>query len=426
MDAKKSISLKALVDKKRNKVVLVESGKDFVDVLFSFLTMPMGTIIRLISNGPPTVGIGCMNNLYESVENLGAMIFRNETCKKMLLRPQNAAATYFNMFYPRCGSVFVKGTTCFIVTDKLQVMPASTAVTVSLLTKDGVKDASAIEEMTFDIGENEVLNLLRCLLVSKTPLTDTFLQDKIVSAIKEDFKSGLIRAKKEEYESKGIKKIDVRLLLSKSKNMLCYAEASDDFVDLVFSFLTIPLGCFAKEVHGSDCSIGCVNNLYNSVQQLDSDKYLKSNEHKEFLLSPKIAPGFGIQNQLLRLEEVVRGHKPCYTCNEISFLSCLLNVMDPQSPYKNYLCEYDGGFVLCPGMFTVADNLIITPISPVSGLSVLKELKVPFSDVEEHVVHVGYEEAVRLMIASLVSESALSDTFGIPKQPKNVKSFEGE
>ncbi|CAK7339009.1 unnamed protein product [Dovyalis caffra] len=167
--------------------------------------------------------------------------------------------------------------------------------------KDGVKDASAIEETTFDIGENEVLNLPRCLLVSKTPLTDTFLQDKIVSASKEDFKSGLIRPKEEEYESKGIKKIDVRLLLSKSKNMLCYAEASDDFVDLVFSFLTIPLGCFAKEVRGSDSSIG-----------------------------------FGIQNQLLRLQEAVRGNKPYYTGNEISFLSCLLNVMDPRSPYKNY------------------------------------------------------------------------------------------
>jgi hypothetical protein len=39
-----TISLKASVDKKSNRVVFVESDEFFVDILFSFLTMPMGTI----------------------------------------------------------------------------------------------------------------------------------------------------------------------------------------------------------------------------------------------------------------------------------------------------------------------------------------------------------------------------------------------
>lgn len=41
-------SLRLLVDKKKNKVVLAEAGKEFVDVLFSFLTLPMGTVARLV------------------------------------------------------------------------------------------------------------------------------------------------------------------------------------------------------------------------------------------------------------------------------------------------------------------------------------------------------------------------------------------
>ena len=40
----------------------------------------------------------------------------------------------------------------------------------------------------------------------------------------------------------------------------------------------------------------------------------------------------------------------------------------------------------------MTDNLKITHVSPILGLSILKELKVPFSDIEELTVHVGKEE----------------------------------
>lgn len=38
------VYLRLVIDEEKNKVVLAEAGKDFVDVLFSFLTLPMGTI----------------------------------------------------------------------------------------------------------------------------------------------------------------------------------------------------------------------------------------------------------------------------------------------------------------------------------------------------------------------------------------------
>lgn len=38
------VPLTFMVDKERKKVLYAEAGKDFVDVLFSFLTLPLGTI----------------------------------------------------------------------------------------------------------------------------------------------------------------------------------------------------------------------------------------------------------------------------------------------------------------------------------------------------------------------------------------------
>ncbi|KAK2641837.1 hypothetical protein Ddye_023600 [Dipteronia dyeriana] len=85
------IGLKALVNKENNRDIKFKSDEDFIDVLFSFLTMPMGTIIKLIRNKSPTSRIGCMENLYKSIMNLGGQQFRTEACKTMLLHPRNAA-----------------------------------------------------------------------------------------------------------------------------------------------------------------------------------------------------------------------------------------------------------------------------------------------------------------------------------------------
>ncbi|WCJ20374.1 hypothetical protein M5689_002610 [Euphorbia peplus] len=86
------IKVKAMVDKGKNKVVFAESDEDFADVLFSFLTIPMGTIVSLTEK-PPNKVIGCMNNLYSSVKDLDVKYFRTEECKQMLLHPRNGVPT---------------------------------------------------------------------------------------------------------------------------------------------------------------------------------------------------------------------------------------------------------------------------------------------------------------------------------------------
>ncbi|MBA0761799.1 hypothetical protein Gotri_024391 [Gossypium trilobum] len=61
----------------------------FVDILFSLLTL------RLTRNQGPATNIGCMNNLYNSVEVLNAWYLRTEASKTMLLDSQNGAAARF-------------------------------------------------------------------------------------------------------------------------------------------------------------------------------------------------------------------------------------------------------------------------------------------------------------------------------------------
>lgn len=48
--------------------------------------------------------------------------------------------------------------------------------------------------------------------------------------------------------------------------------------------------------------------------------------------------------------------------------------------------------------YTVINNMIITPISPTLGLSILKNLKVPFYDVINCIVNVGREEVTQCNI----------------------------
>ncbi|XVE79480.1 hypothetical protein DITRI_Ditri14bG0062400 [Diplodiscus trichospermus] len=454
-----SITLKALVDKTNNRVIYAESNEDFVDILFSFFTIPMGKIIRLTRNRSPAVG--CMNNLYESVQNLEVRRFRTETCRSMLLNPRSAAAAecenlklkldgYDRLWYFGCsvsctssnhkllshypeaicacgrrmdssiglatkndldaagGGLFVKRLARLIISDKLQIVPSSTAASFSILSKLGIMDGSLIEERSFNIRLDEALKLLKCSLVSKTPLTEVLLQNNPApKPSEEDFEQESPKRPKLEATSNRDGKIVVKLMISKSKQVVCYAEAGEDFVDLLFSFLCIPLGFIVKQMQDSNSKV-CINHLYDSVQSLDAEQYLKSQEKKAMLLSPKLAPGFSYENELLGVEEDT--HPTYYYSTKkggdaklVSDKTLLssdssrsvlgVTVMDPKSRYSNNKDKKSGqGFLGGPALFTVTDDLIIAAISSISGLSVLSKLKVPFGDIEERTVHVGKNE----------------------------------
>lgn len=444
-----SISLKAVVDEKRNKVIFVESEDEFVDVLFSFLTMPLGTIIRLAQERSMPLKMGCVNNLYESVKNMdlhqfhfhseaGKLMFsspRSEAenhCMNLKLKIDNAERKFFacssycgNSVYShyrgvfcKCGSpmnrqlritesvvrehegVFVHGMARFIISDRLQVMHMSSLESFSLLAKHDITDHMCnAHERTFNVGTEEVLNLLICSLQSRTPLTEVFLKNKgdPLDVIKNSpglNGDELTNQIKEEDMQEKDEKISVKLMISKSKKRVCYAEAKKDFVSLLLSFLTVPLGHIAGNLCETNSFNGCIDQLYKSVKDLD-EQLFKSNHHKEMLVSPSLAFGFSYKNDLLGIKSAPPNH--------MLFDGISHNTVDGKS---------DEGILRgVSTMFIVTDSLTVTPISSIFCMSILKEMKVPISDIEAQVVHVGKEEAVRLLLSSFVSESALTNTF---------------
>ncbi|KAF8378716.1 hypothetical protein HHK36_030065 [Tetracentron sinense] len=488
----KSISLKVLVDKENNRVVFAESDKDFVDVLFSFLTMPIGTIIRLIRSQPFVVEIGCMNNVYESVDKLDVQHLCTLACKTMLLSPRNSAerhcrnlkvniddtelpqyyicrsdmccewthsvmSTYENV-QCRCGEVmerklsftpaivlgakqgvFVNETATFIISDDLHVTPMSTMTSFSLLSKLRIKGRSSVEERTVNI---EVLHLLISLLSSETPLTNLVLLERVIGDPIQLDQRNMIQPKNERDADSDGKKLRVKLMLSKSKNKVLYAEAGEDFVDLLLSFLTFPLGSIVDLLGGSS-PFQCVNTLYKSVEHLSVDNYFKSDKCKNMLIHPKLSPDFGCDNKLLWIEEAIHPNHYSFHCKycfhyehlKISTVadtapeSCrhgksrfYFNVVNPKLLTGE--SRRGGGFLKGPAMFMVTDDLVVTPLSSISAISLLDSLNVPISDVEERVVTVGNKEALSLLRASLVSKSALTDAFSFNfslKKPKQEK-----
>ncbi|KAK4268665.1 hypothetical protein QN277_025285 [Acacia crassicarpa] len=227
----KQITVRIVVDIEENKVLYAEAGKDFVDVLLSFLTLPLGTIARLVdkdSNMKP-LRFGCISSLYQSLANLEPEYWNSETCKQMLLQPRNAMERFnrrlkiniddteptkfyacemsdcrrkpnmlvstFNDIKCKCGKNLIHvldvddtisaddnmgegyvREASFVVYDDLRVMPHNPTSTLSVLKILRSKDK--IVDFTVNIGPEEVMDLLKCSLGTNMVLSDSLLRMK--------------------------------------------------------------------------------------------------------------------------------------------------------------------------------------------------------------------------------------------------------
>ncbi|PIA54472.1 hypothetical protein AQUCO_00900784v1 [Aquilegia coerulea] len=441
------VTLKILVDKKKNRVVFAEADKDFVDILFSFLTMPMGTIVRLTRKQSGSTALGCMKDLYEGLGNLNVVHFKSDKAKSLLLRPSNSSEhlcrklkiniddtepTKYRFRYSsqdmyliednvdqnddQMGGVFVNGKTRFLISDDLRILQLSTTNSVELLSKFGVRDVNAVEEESVSVGIEEVLALLRLSFHSVTPLTDLFLLKCVghCGAFKTD-PTGFVQ--RTVHPSFSYKKINLKIMLRRSCGMVLYAEAQEDFVDFLFSLLSIPLGSTVKLLDKTP-SLRCIANLYISVQNLSPGRDFKSEYIKTKLLSPKLAQQFCYNIQVLGINESFQPHNRCLfqEVDSIRVTEFDANISSTLPPIG--VNAYMDG----PATFVVTDDLVVTPLSSISSIFLLKKFQVPITDIEERVVSVGGEEALRLLEASLTSKLALTHAFNLkPKIPKTEK-----
>ncbi|KAI3679630.1 hypothetical protein L2E82_51170 [Cichorium intybus] len=197
------------------------------------------------------------------------------------------------------------------------------------------------------------------------------------------------------------KPVQLKVYVDKKKTKVMFAEAEEDFVDILFSFFTLPLGIIAKHADSKEIRVGSltsffltirlgaflcltkddssslgITNLYNSISCLGDGKYFRSEDVKNMLLCPKVEGTY-------------------YPC-----VADFLRIYGPNSWPVFFLKE--------PVTFIVSDNLEVTA-SSMDTISKLNTLGVPVGDMEVLEVNIGEIEAPLLLKACFSSTSALTD-----------------
>ncbi|XP_019450722.1 PREDICTED: uncharacterized protein LOC109352990 [Lupinus angustifolius] len=472
------LSLKLMVHQETNKVLFAEVGKDFVDVLISFLTLPLGTIARLVAKdcdmGP--LKIASLSSLYESVSNLGDEYMWKDTCKKMLLQPRNPMEDYcrslklnvddtdptkyyvcknflecqrapfvmcstFKNKACSCGNLlekqispkncisfdgFVKNSSCFMVTDDLCLLPMSLDAMFSIIKKMGIEDMSSLKEIVVDVTKNKLIDLLKCLLVSKTPFTDVFLRKKPCLQ-KPDCKIVCPSDSSEEQCTP----VKVKLMYQKSDGKIVCAQGKEDFANFLLSILTFPLGAVVRLLQGNS-SMGSVDGLYKSVVDLNEDLF-NTKEVKAKLVDLGLAPQFKLCDQVIPISEIKAPEYYCVSKSSKSRITELYltsgNLNNPHDLYRtfNYLDMVDPisqnestkGFVREAIVYVATDNLVVSPISSISAISLINSMNTTLGDIEEKEFNIGLREGLSILKASLTSSLAL--TKGLAHLLTNVR-----
>lgn len=200
-----NVTLKLLIDTKGHKVLYAEAGKEFVDFLFTIMSLPVGTVIRLLTKD---VMVGSLGKLYESIENIGDIYMLPDRSKDTLLKPKTqigsgdvslllandesmAKKAYMCANYHRyvaddpravcpqckgrtstevpyvalqattdgssgCDRGYVKDVVTYMIMDNLEVKPMSTISCITMLNKFNVKEVGSLEEKVVQLGMDEV------------------------------------------------------------------------------------------------------------------------------------------------------------------------------------------------------------------------------------------------------------------------------
>ncbi|CAH9065358.1 unnamed protein product [Cuscuta europaea] len=231
------------------------------------------------------------------------------------------------------------------------------------------------------------------------------------------------------------KTVSLKLLISKSSQKVVYAEADKPFVDFLFHLMSFPLGAMIKLVSSS--MVGSLGNLYASIQNLN-ETYLQPHVDKDVLLNPKpLIPSSSRNNVPLLLaddddadDETVSFYlcNNCYnnfsdtkkaTCplcrrsvdKKISYVTPA-NPTAAQSAAAGRDMNGAGGFVRGLATYMVLDDLKVIPQSTISAITILSENGVKdFGSLEVKIVHLGFQEGLEVLKASLHTKSVLTTVF---------------
>lgn len=247
--------------------------------------------------------------------------------------------------------------------------------------------------------------------------------------------------------------IKVKLFVANANQSVVHAEVGEEFCNLLFSFLTLPLGHVVKLL-GVRSSISCIDNLYRSAE-FNLEDCMNSDEIRDMVVSPRLPPFFSCTNPLFPSDEKpptvssVACCPPCIRNRSLvhAEMKCdhgttKLLAVNPKVP--TVTTEIGGGYAKGPGKFLVTDGLGIAPFSLINVLNELKAKELSVSNLvttevtftqvkvtrlttffssfmftrhKSTCVTIVFSQALDLLRAALVSRNALTLAC-LPTKPK--------
>uniref|UniRef100_A0ACD5W7N8 Uncharacterized protein n=1 Tax=Avena sativa TaxID=4498 RepID=A0ACD5W7N8_AVESA len=241
-----------------------------------------------------------------------------------------------------------------------------------------------------------------------------------------------------------INKISLKLLVDTKSKKVLFAEAGKEFVDFVFSLLTLPIGAVVKLISAGTMQ-GSIGRLYQSVDNI-SGSYLQPNKDKSDLLQPKVlhpdarellllqgggSNGDGKSSSssspLARFKmftcsgycatATMEAKAACPQCKqamatEVTFVLPSAAPKASSASASEAGGEETGGYVKGLVTYMVTDGLEVTPMSAISSITLISKFSVNKDvDLAEKFVSVGMDEGLGLLKAALRSDTVLSDVF---------------
>ncbi|XP_057778385.1 uncharacterized protein LOC130997143 [Salvia miltiorrhiza] len=217
-------------------------------------------------------------------------------------------------------------------------------------------------------------------------------------------------------------KVSKKLLIDTKGKRVLFAEAGKDCVDFLFHILTLPVATIITLLK-TQGMVGSLPNLFQSLETLN-DTFIQPNQKKDTYLKP-ISPVSSSSSVPLLASTAAQIQKNFYRCtcnyNRVSddpratcpschrALSTTVTYVAPPAVVEAW---EDGGLVKGVVTYMVMDDLEIKPMSTISSITMLNKFNVKdVGALEEKVVYLGMDEAVKLLKTSLQSNKVLTDVF---------------
>ncbi|KAL8136460.1 hypothetical protein V2J09_002461 [Rumex salicifolius] len=423
----KNITMKLLVDNTKHRVLFAESGKECVDLVFHFLSLPLAAVVSLVTEESM---VGSIGSLYRSFQNLS-----NDYCldRENLNRFTDVKIPFMDSdptdpdYVPDDGDWdmdseyeytepdsddpdFVKpefsmfpggyvnglGIASYMIMDDLCVEPMSTMSAVMLLKMFDIQDVGQLEERVVTLDTKLAVALLKASLMSKTVLTDKFRWARFASFLVLDRMVESIRGDYDEDETTNRQ--------NQRQSLVC--RGGKDGVDFIFHILSLPLGTVVGSMAGS------IGNIYGSIESLGAD-HTQDCFNKTCLLNPKPGPGSATNIPLLTVKPDGSGsrRKIAYKCrngcgsgyksittyfSDCSGVKCpSRNCSEVLGREMSYVIEESRlGYVRSVVTYMITDDLCLKPMSTISTTAILNKTN-----------------GLALLKRSLMSKTVLTDVF---------------